>query len=223
MKIGIYTITNLINNKKYVGSSISIFKRKTAHFSNLRLNRHPNIHLQNAYNKYGKENFVFSIIDFVENKEVLLEKEQYYIDTLKPEYNKRLIAESNLGIVFSKEHREKNSNSRKGCKNHFFNQKHTDESKEKMRLAKIGKSLSLEHKNKIIAKTCQKVQQYDLNGVFVKEYLSLKETSLLNNFNYKHFIDIRKRKKGFFKNFYWFTEKDSFKEEILEIVTKSTH
>lgn len=80
-KSGIYQIRNLINGKIYVGSSINLRKRMKDHFRDLRNNRHANQHLQKAYNKYGLDKFVFEVLEYVE-KDMLLEREQYYIDTL---------------------------------------------------------------------------------------------------------------------------------------------
>ena len=83
---GIYIITNSINGKRYIGSSNCIRKRLWKHRSLLRHNKHENPYLQNAWNKYGEDNFTYSVLEECEIQ-VLLEREQYYIDTLTPEYN----------------------------------------------------------------------------------------------------------------------------------------
>ena len=57
-KTGIYQIRNIINNKIYIGQSLNIKTRFLQHKQALRKNRHPNQHLQNAWNKYGKSNAV---------------------------------------------------------------------------------------------------------------------------------------------------------------------
>ena len=79
MKAGIYRIINSSNGKCYVGSSIDINRRRLEHFSALSHNRHVNNHLQNAYNKYGKDSFIFEVIENLEItdniKEDLLERE----------------------------------------------------------------------------------------------------------------------------------------------------
>lgn len=101
MKIsGIYQIVNIINNKIYIGSSSFLSLRKSVHFSLLKKNTHYNKHLQSSFNKYGIKNFIFEIIEEC-SLEQLIEKEQFYIDTLKPAYNKRLIAESNRGRKYT--------------------------------------------------------------------------------------------------------------------------
>lgn len=86
MKSGIYIIKNLINDKVYVGKSKNINQRKNTHFNALRLNKHSNQHLQNSYNKYGKDNFEFSVLEYCDES-LLSIKEMYYIELYKNNYN----------------------------------------------------------------------------------------------------------------------------------------
>lgn len=83
---GIYKITNIVNNKFYIGSSINIYQRLKHHYSDLKNNKHGNKYFLRSYIKYGKNNFIVEILEEVP-KELLLIREQYYIDTLKPKYN----------------------------------------------------------------------------------------------------------------------------------------
>ena len=94
---GIYKIVNKINHKFYIGSTCSLNHRKISHFCELRKNNHANSYLQNAFNKYKENNFEFILIEtfkFPDNydrkclNEYLESREQYYIDTLNPQYNK---------------------------------------------------------------------------------------------------------------------------------------
>lgn len=62
MKSGIYEIKNRVNGKRYIGSSNNITRRWRQHRHCLRNNRHRNDYLQKAYNKYGEENFTFSVV-----------------------------------------------------------------------------------------------------------------------------------------------------------------
>lgn len=79
-KKGIYSITNILNNKKYIGSTAKSFKsRLTQHLSKLRLDKHHCMHLQYAWNKYGENNFIFSIEEVIDNVDILLNKEAEYI------------------------------------------------------------------------------------------------------------------------------------------------
>jgi len=81
MNSGIYQIKNNTTNKIYIGSSDNFERRKTQHFWYLRSNSHHSTHLQHSFNKYGEEAFEFSIIEECELS-ILLEREQYYLDTL---------------------------------------------------------------------------------------------------------------------------------------------
>lgn len=78
MTIGIYMITNKINNKKYIGQSVRIEIRWREH-KNSYLKNDTNSHLYNAMKKYGIENFDFNILEECEKKE-LNKKEKYWID-----------------------------------------------------------------------------------------------------------------------------------------------
>ena len=58
----IYEIKNKINNKRYIGRTKYPINRKNRHFKDLKDNIHHCLYLQNAYNKYGEQNFEFSIL-----------------------------------------------------------------------------------------------------------------------------------------------------------------
>lgn len=80
-KIGIYSIVNKINNRRYIGSTSDSFrKRWNLHKYHLRNNKHKNSHLQYSWNKYGEENFEFIILEICDDKSKVLEIEQLYID-----------------------------------------------------------------------------------------------------------------------------------------------
>lgn len=80
LKNCVYRIVNKINNKVYIGSTIDSERRKLEHFNQLEKGIHINTHLQNAYNKYGKNVFIFDIIeDNLDNGE-LMKREQHYIN-----------------------------------------------------------------------------------------------------------------------------------------------
>jgi hypothetical protein len=84
---GIYIIINQQTNKIYIGSSNNIYYRLRRHISDLLKNQHGNQHLQNSFNIYGINNFTTNILEKV-NEDQLIERECYYIDKYKPEYNK---------------------------------------------------------------------------------------------------------------------------------------
>lgn len=104
--IGIYKIINKLNGDCYIGSSIRLKDRKNRHFKDLENGTHHSIILQRSVEKHNIENFEFEIIENC-SKEELLNREQYWIDLLKPEYNICKIAGSPLGIKQSEETCEK--------------------------------------------------------------------------------------------------------------------
>lgn len=83
---GIYQIQSKINGKIYIGSAVNFIARKKEHFHDLKNINHHSFKLQRHCNKYGENDLVFGIIEFCD-KEKLIEREQYYIDILKPEFN----------------------------------------------------------------------------------------------------------------------------------------
>lgn len=87
MKTGIYKIINKANGKYYIGRSSDIYNRWTTHRKKLHKNIHENKYLQRSWNKYGKENFEFLIIEEIP-KELLLETEQKYLNISKTEKDK---------------------------------------------------------------------------------------------------------------------------------------
>ena len=89
-KTGIYQIRNTVNGMIYIGSSINIAARWREHKYDLNMNKHRNQHLQSAYNKYGKDAFVYEVLEVLDegSKEKQFEREQYWID-LKEACNKK--------------------------------------------------------------------------------------------------------------------------------------
>ena len=126
---GIYSITNIKNYDRYIGSSIDIYKRICTH-KYLLVKNADSIYLQNAWNKYGKNNFIFEIVE-VCNKKLLLTKEQYYIDNLNSKYNISKIA----GRIEMNDYiKKKISKSCKGRFSPFKGKTHSMESKQKISL-----------------------------------------------------------------------------------------
>jgi group I intron endonuclease len=110
---GIYSITNMVDGKRYVGSAHSFTRRWRVHTSQLRRGAHPNRKLQAAWNKYGEESFEFEKIALCPITD-LLAAEQIRIDRLKPEYNLTPTAGSQLGFKFTREAIERAVSARRG-------------------------------------------------------------------------------------------------------------
>ena len=87
-KSGIYRWVNNLNGKSYVGSSISLSYKLNIYYSlySLRKEVKGSIILQRALLKYGYSNFSLDILEYCE-LDVLIKREEYYINLLKPEYN----------------------------------------------------------------------------------------------------------------------------------------
>ena len=87
MKIcGIYKITNTITGDFYIGSSKDIKRRWREHKWPSKWNECPNNPMYQDMQKYGLDKFEFQVIEEVE-AEKMKEKEQQFIETLKPTYN----------------------------------------------------------------------------------------------------------------------------------------
>ena len=81
---GIYKITNTITGDFYIGSSKDIKHRWVAHKSPSVWKLRPGMKLYKAMAQYGRDNFTIEVIEETDN---LREREQYYIEQLKPSYN----------------------------------------------------------------------------------------------------------------------------------------
>jgi len=133
MSSGIYQITNKLDGRRYVGSACDIDGRWRSHRSHLTRGIHHSRFLQRAWIKHGAESFRFEVLESVPRRELLVEREQYWINSLKPEYNATPTAGSCLGRVLSLKTRIKISRSQIGRKNSV-------ESNERRRASMIGKN-----------------------------------------------------------------------------------
>ena len=116
-KSGIYKIWSKASPSAYIGSAIDLKIRERQHFSKLAAGKHPNIHLQRAWNKYGAASFIFEIIETVESASDLLRREQFWIDHYRETdglFNICPKAGSSLGREFSQETKTKISVKAKG-------------------------------------------------------------------------------------------------------------
>lgn len=86
MKSGIYTITNIINGKIYVGYAINLNRRWSQHLSEIKNGSHSNSYLSKAIKKYGIDSFKFEIL--VECDIEFLASEEHYWATILKAHNK---------------------------------------------------------------------------------------------------------------------------------------
>lgn len=137
-KSGVYKWTNIENNKSYVGGSVNLSPpRRLAQYYNINILTCYRSLIHKAILKYGYSKFKVEILEYCKRKDVI-KREQYYMDTIKPEYNILKVAGSPLGHVHTPETIEKMRIKATG-------RKHTVESIAKM----MGRTHSEATKNKI--------------------------------------------------------------------------
>lgn len=142
---GVYQILHETSGGRYVGSAVEMRRREQEHLSRLRSGVHCNPHLQNAWDLYEEEQFVFSALEHVPDLERLVEREQHYIDTLNPTYNIAPNAGSRLGIPCREATKQKISQALTGRKGHKLSEEH----KQKIRESLRGRTLSEEQKRRL--------------------------------------------------------------------------
>lgn len=168
---GIYKITNKMNSKCYIGQSINIERRWCEH---KHLHRDKTLSLKRAFRKYGLDNFDFEILELCE-ADKLNELEISWIAQLKPQYNRDLGGKGSSGHKVSFEAKEiireratqqwenlSEEDKQKRIKNNLTGPRigHavSEEMREKLRLANIGKTQSEETKTKRLKSMQEKKQ-----------------------------------------------------------------
>lgn len=169
-KSGIYAFINKVNGKRYIGSAKDLYRRMRDH---LYPNSHSsNIALQQAFSKYGKENFEFAIYAYVEYRlPHILDIESLFMShfTFSMLYNIRPVFIPNLDKL--KQRIKENKNTHLITKG-FLGRKHTLESKLKMAKFKdlnsmFGKTHSEHTREKISLKLGTPTYLYDENKKYV--------------------------------------------------------
>lgn len=104
-KSGTYRWVNKESGKSYVGSSVNLSRRFTKYYSYSHISDPKrNMAIDRALLKYGYSNFQLEILEYCDPTRIsLLEREQFYLDLLKPEYNILPKAGSSLGYKHTEE------------------------------------------------------------------------------------------------------------------------
>lgn len=147
--MGIYAIKHTASGRVYIGSSSNLSVRFRDHRRLLRLGKHPNVYLQRSWDRHGSDAFSFYVVEEVDQIDRLLEREQFYIDTLDSAchtkgFNLSPTAGSSRGCVRSAETRALLSKIQKG-------RRHTPEARAKISQAQLGKKHSPERCRNISA------------------------------------------------------------------------
>jgi group I intron endonuclease len=200
--MAVYIIINSINSKVYIGSTVDVCKRRCSHFGDLNNNRHSNKHLQNAYNKYDKNAFNMYLLEYVEDKDVLLIREQYWIDLSNVVdknvgYNNSPSAMNSLGVIHSEESKKLRSIFSSGESNPFYGKKHSKET-----LDQISNANS------------KPIFQFDLKGNFIKEWKSATEIQSVERYSRNCIYNCCHHKVQKHKGYLWFYKEESEQEDF---------
>jgi group I intron endonuclease len=169
-KCGVYRWVHISSGKSYIGSSINLYIRFSQYYNyNHISNNKANMSIYKALLKYGYAEFRLEILEIC-STDILIEREQFYMDEFKPEYNVLKIAGSSKGHRHSEATKELMSRLAKG-------RKFTPETILKMK----DRIVSEEVKRKISAKSTGRHVSSETRGLISKAIKGIKrsESTLL--------------------------------------------
>lgn len=145
------------SGKSYIGQTMNESRRKKEFFNSF---NYAGDKIENARKKYGASNFLYEVLYRTENSDIKLLTEElnqmeiYYIgyyDTVNNGYNTSIGGQSSNGVLLNEEVKQKMIKSLKDYyKNHpnpFKGHKHTEETKEKLRMLRLGKPSAMKGKH----------------------------------------------------------------------------
>jgi group I intron endonuclease len=171
MNSGIYAIKS-VGGKCYVGSAVHISRRWAEHRKHLKAGTHHSRKLQNAWNKHGASAFAFVLLEAVANKEMLIEREQHWIDAMGAcalGYNSRPVATSMLGFKHSPETIER-------CRAMNLGRRMPEHVKAALLAANLGRKQTEEHKEKLAASNRGKKRPAHVIAAVVAAHTGMKRS-----------------------------------------------
>lgn len=144
MTMIIYKVTNKINSKSYIGCTrFTLEERKKKHLTDYKLNTFKHRKFYAALNKHGEDSFTWEVIDTAETKAEAIEREKYWIafcNSCRHGYNANNGGSGTNGYIYS------------------------DETRMKMREAKLGIPKTDEHKKRM-SESAMKIHQGERHGM----------------------------------------------------------
>ena len=172
-KFIVYEILNTSSNKRYIGCSSDVSARWVHHKHCLKLNKHNNSYLQSAWNKYGEDSFIFTILYNFDSKELMFNKEKELIELdVSKFYNLSAGGKGGTnGTKWSEQSKAKLSATKKLTAKKVM----TQEVKDRISQSKKGSKMNMNTKLALLKAKQKKCSVYSI------EYNSIKEAAISNN------------------------------------------
>jgi hypothetical protein len=195
----IYKINNILTSQFYIGSSIEIEKRIKRHFSDLKYGKHHSVKMQRSYDKYGYDNFKVEYL-VICPEEYRKKFEQWFLDNNNCYYNIAQIVDklpSPSNRAWSQKSKDKLSISKMGNK------------------SKMGLKCSEDTKVKMSENSVNKrsILQFSTEGIFVKEWESIKLASKELNFQNTSIVMCCRGRRRQAHKFIWM-----YKDDIIDSI-----
>lgn len=179
-----------INGKKYIGSSVNLTTRLCHYLSTNYLVKRTSIYNSKIYSAllaHGYGNFLLEVLEYCD-RSLVIEREQFFIDCFKPEYNILTKAGSSLGFKHSEETLLK-----------YKSRKLSDEALSNLKKAKLGAVLSpLAKANQLLSKSHIIIIK-DVETNTTKQYSSIRSAAReleVNHATLLNYLDKDKLFKG---------------------------
>jgi len=210
----IYKITNLVNNKIYIGQTINSIKRRIGGYRDFYKKDTSSSKIHRAMRKYGFENFKFDVLHIVNTTSELNYLEKYLIRYYNTQNDNIGYNTEDGGVYRTMSEETKNKLSiinkemyNNGWINPFQGKKHTEENKLKMSedrknnpkyigSGRLGKKFGK-------AYNAKRVIQLDINGNFIAEYESLMSATIMNGWKKGGISAVCNKTMNTYKGFKW--------------------